>query len=112
MKLDNELRRIYRDPGDPGSLGGINRLLRRAQELKLPGVTRRAVKIFLKSEQAYTLHRQARRRYIRNRTYVTGIDVQWQADLADMQGISRQNGGMRYLLTVIDVFLNSPGWHQ
>ena len=35
---------------------------------------------------------------------MTGIDAQWQADLADMQGIARQNGGMRYLLTVIDAF--------
>ena len=35
---------------------------------------------------------------------MAGIDAQWQADLADMQGIVRQNGGMRYLLTVIDVF--------
>ena len=35
---------------------------------------------------------------------MAGIDAQWQADLADMQGIARQNGGMRYLLTVIDVF--------
>ena len=35
---------------------------------------------------------------------MTGIDAQWQADLADMQGIAMQNGGMRYLLTVIDVF--------
>ena len=35
---------------------------------------------------------------------MAGIDAQWQADLADMQGIATQNGGMRYLLTVIDVF--------
>ena len=28
----------------------------------------------------------------------------WQTDLANMQGNARQNGGMRYLLTVIDVF--------
>ena len=35
---------------------------------------------------------------------MAGIDAQWQADLADMQGIARQNFGMRYLLTVIDVF--------
>ena len=32
------------------------------------------------------------------------IDAKWQADLADMQGIARQNGGMRYLLVVINVF--------
>ena len=104
MDVENELRRIYRDPADPGSLGGIDRLLRRAQELAIPGVTRRSVEKFLKSKQAYTLHRPARRRYVRNRTYVAGIDAQWQADLADMQTLSRQNGGMRYLLTVIDVF--------
>ena len=35
---------------------------------------------------------------------MAGIDAQWQADLADMQGIAKQNGGMRYLLTVIDIF--------
>ena len=45
-----------------------------------------------------------RRQFTRNHTYVAGIDAQWQADLADMQGIARQNGGMKYLLTVIDVF--------
>ena len=35
---------------------------------------------------------------------MAGIDAQWQADLADMKGIARQNGGMKYILTVIDVF--------
>ena len=59
---------------------------------------------YLQSEQAYTLHKPARRRFTRNHTYVAGIDAQWQADLADMQGIARQNSGIRYLLTVIDVF--------
>ena len=62
------------------------------------------VEEYMRSEQAYTLHKPARRRFIRNHTYVEGIDAQWQADLADMQGIAKQNGGMRYLLTVIDVF--------
>ena len=33
-----------------------------------------------------------------------GINAQWQADLADMQSISKQNGGIRYFLTVIDIF--------
>ena len=33
-----------------------------------------------------------------------GIDAQWQTDRADMQGFARQNNGIRYLLTVIDVF--------
>ena len=55
-------------------------------------------------EQAYTLHRPARRHFVRNHTYVAGIDVQWQADLSDMQTLFRQNQGQLYMLTVIDVF--------
>ena len=98
------LKRAYHDPADPGSLGGVDRLLRRAKELKIPDVDRETVENVLKQEQAYTLHKPARRRFPRNHIYVKGIDGQWQADLADMQSLSRQNDGMRYILTVIDVF--------
>ena len=98
------LSKVYHDPKDPGSLGGVKRLLRRARKLYFPGVTRKSVQKYLQSEQAYTLHKPARRRFTRNHTYVAGIDAQWQADLADMQGIAKHNGKMKYLLIVIDVF--------
>ena len=84
MSADS-LRKIYHDPKDPGSLGGVERLLQRARQLHVPGVTRKTVQEYLQSEQAYTLHKPARRRFTRNHTYVAGIDAQWQADLADMQ---------------------------
>ena len=35
---------------------------------------------------------------------MAGTNAQWQADLADMQGIAKLNGEIRYLLTVIAVF--------
>ena len=98
------LSKIYHNPKDPGSLGGVEWLLRRARQLHVPGVSRQTVQEYLRGKQAYTLHKPARRRYTRNHTYVAGIDAQWQADLTDMQGIARQNGGMRYLLIIIDVF--------
>ena len=98
------LSKIYHDPKDPGSLGGVSRLWRRARQLYVPGVTRKSVQEYLRSEQAYALHKPARRRFTRNHNYVAGINAQWQTDLADMQSIAKQNGGMRYLLTVIDVF--------
>ena len=82
----------------------VDRLLQRAKQLHLPNAMRQTIQEYLKSEQAYTLHKPARRRFTRNHTYVAGIDAQWQADLADMQGIARQNSGMRCLITVIDVF--------
>ena len=89
-----DLSKIYHEPKDSGSLGGVERLLQRARQLHVPNVTQNTVQEYLKSEQAYTLIKPARRRFTRNHTYVAGIDAQWQADLADMQGIARQNGGM------------------
>jgi transposase InsO family protein len=62
------------------------------------------VREFLSGQFAYTLHRSARRRFKQNPIYVSGIDRQWQADLADMQTLADENDRARYILTVIDVF--------
>ena len=70
----------------------------------MPSVKRQDVVEYLRGEQAYKLHKHARRHYQRNHIYVSGIDAQSQADLADIQGLVRQNADIRYLLTVIDVF--------
>ena len=98
------LSKIYHNLKNPGSLGGVGRLFRRARQLHFPGVTRQTVQDYLKSEQAFTLYKLARRRFMRNHIYVAEIDAQWQADLANIQNVARQNGGMRYFLTVIDGF--------
>lgn len=50
------------------------------------------------------LHKQARKRFIRRRVYVKGLDDLWQIDLIDMQKHARDNNGHKYILTVIDVF--------
>ena len=99
-----KLKEIYYNPEDPCSYGGVERLFKRVSELGLVGVKRGDVQNFLRDQRAYTLHKPSRKNYRRNPTLVKGIDVQWQADLADMQGLSHQNGGIHYLLTVIDVF--------
>ena len=62
------------------------------------------VKKFLQCQNTYTLHKQIRRKFRRNPVIVKGIDVQWQADLADVIELSRENNGYHYLLTVIDCF--------
>ena len=48
--------------------------------------------------------------HFRKRTvYVSGIDEIWAADLVDMQSFAKDNDGVKYLLTVIDVF-SKYGW--
>ena len=54
------------------------------------------------SQYVYTLHKPARRHYKRSRVIV--IDAQFQADLVDVQNLSRFNKGYKYLLTCIDIF--------
>ena len=82
----------------------MERLYRRAVEAKVPNISRNAVREFLSRQRAYTLQKPGRRHFIRNRIYVGSIDKQWQTDLADMVGLERDNGGHRYVLTVIYVF--------
>ena len=98
------LKKLYYDPEDPGSYGGVEKLLRAGKKAGLTNLTRTNVSEFLRDQQAYSLHKPARKNFTRNPTYAKGIDQQWQADLADMQGLKRANNNIGYIMTVIDVF--------
>lgn len=58
---------------------------------------------------AEELHKPVSSKFTRRRVYVRGIDEIWAADLIDMQAFSKFNSGIKYLLTVIDVF-SKYGW--
>ena len=67
-------------------------------------------KQWLQDQEVYSLHKPARKKGIQgNRTITSCVDAQWQADLADMQKVSKDNDGNRFLLTVIDV-LSRYAW--
>lgn len=93
-----KLQELYEDPSVPGSLGGVERF---AREQRLPLTKARKT---LQGSLIYTLHRPRRRRFPTLPVVVYGIDEQWAADLVEVQHLSRHNRGVRYLLTVIDVF--------
>ena len=95
---DGELKRRYRDPTKPGSLGGAARFA------KAQGITVQRAKRILQHELGYTLHKPTRRRFPTSRVLVFGPDEQWAADLVDVQKLKRDNKGTNYLLTVVDVF--------
>jgi len=67
-------------------------------------MARSDIKKWLEKQDAYTLHRPVRKRFHRNLYNVTNIDDVWECDLIDVQGLSKYKAGVRYLLTVIDVF--------
>ena len=63
----------------------------------------------LQEQLAYTLHRPVRQKHKRLPTLVFNTDEEWQADIAEMQSFARENRGMRYLLTCIDI-LSEYAW--
>ena len=61
------------------------------------------------SPLATELHKPVIKNFPKRKVYVNGIDKIWAADLVEMQAFSRFNRGVKYLLTVIDVF-SKYGW--
>ena len=61
------------------------------------------------NELAEELYKPVTIKFQRRRVNVNSIDEIWAADLIDMQAFSNDNNGIKYLLTVIDVFLNLFG---
>jgi len=103
MKPEQLLTLIYKNPKSPGSCGGLWPFYVEAKK-SMPEIKMRDDELWLKNQDTYTLHKQAYRKFKRNRIYVGGVDHQWELDLVDMQQHSLKNDGFRYMLTCIDSF--------
>lgn len=93
---NSEYAKVYYDPNHPSSYGGAYRLW------KSVGGTLREAKEWLKTQDTYTLHRPARKKFPHNRIQVAGLDDQFECDLIDMQKLARENNSYKYILTMID----------
>lgn len=92
------LKKVYYDYMHPASFGGIARL---ATATKVPY---KDVKNWLIEQDVYSLHKPVRQNYRRRSTLAFGQNELWQADIVDMKKYAKENNGIKYLLTVIDVF--------
>ena len=101
--MQAQLKQQYVNPALPGSYSGYGTFSR---ALKSRGIVlkEKELKEWLQSQPVYTIHRPKRKRYHRNKVIVSGIDDTWQADLVDMQAMSKDNDSYKYILTIIDVF--------
>ena len=86
----------YYDVTNPVSYGGVHRLAKQYGS--------KTASDWLKTQDAYTLHKPLRKKFPRRKTYAKGINDLFQADLVDMQSLSRSNDSYRYILTSVDVF--------
>jgi transposase InsO family protein len=89
---------VYDEASEPGSYGGIRALARYS------GSPIKAASKWLETQDVYTLHRPAAKKFPRRKTFAKGTDDIFQADLADMRNLASYNDGFSYVLTCIDVF--------
>jgi len=76
-----------------------------AQKLaEATGVDIAYVRKWLSKQNTYTLHKSVKRKFTRSRYIVSNCRISFEADLMDVQSISRVNKGVKHLLLVIDIF--------
>lgn len=95
------LEKLYYDLKNPAGLASEKKLVTEAKKF---GFSKDDVHKWLQEQDTYTLHKPVRRNYRRSRYYLLAIGDLYQADLADMSSLARWNGGVKYLLVLIDCF--------
>ena len=62
------------------------------------------IRAWLEKQDAYTLHRPAKKRFAHNPYTVTNVMDVWECDLLDVQAYAKYNDNYKYILSVIDIF--------
>jgi hypothetical protein len=102
-KKERIIRNAFLELDSPSAFTAIENVLRTAKRSD-PAISQKDVVSTLQGEATYTLHRPRRiTRIKRLTTMPSGLNSDWQADLADFQNIKTKNKGMNYLLVCIDV---------
>ena len=103
-EVSDALRDIYYKLSQSGSFLGTDKLYRVLKSKGINNIGKHTIRRWLESQDNYSLQKPVRRKFRRARVVVSGLDNQWDMDLADMTSISKFNGGIKFLLVVIDIF--------
>jgi len=101
MAHDSLLKRLYYDTRSPVCFSGQMALYREARK-QAKQITLKDIHTFLHSQKVYTLTKRIQRKFPRNKVVASGFMTDWECDLADMQNISDENDGLKYLFCCID----------
>ena len=100
-KWKEYLQKIYYDPSHPASYEGLNHLYNAVKQEGKFKISHKQIKDWLENQDTYSLNKAVRRNFQRGRVIVSGIDDQWDADLASFARDTEQNDGYKY-----GIFLN------
>ena len=98
-----DLKQYYNDPKFSGSFAGKHSFYRALKKDNV-AVKKSDIDRYLKSDDAYTLHKPNERPKRFRRVYTKGIGYLYQIDLCDMSALAEQNKGYKWIINVMDTF--------
>ena len=101
-ELNRFLSRVYVSPERAPSFSGLNKLYCMAKN-QFPSVTRKEIRKWAENNLSYSLHKPFRRTFKQNEVYVPEIYSLWEANLAFVQDVAKENDRVNYLLVATDV---------
>jgi hypothetical protein len=104
---EKKIKKVYFDVNHPAGFGSFGALRRHLNKT----VSDESIREFLRGQESYTLHKQLRKRFKRDRIFVTNIDDAWQLDLMDMREHKAYNDGATFILICVDV-LSKYAWFR
>lgn len=90
------MEKLFYDPGKPTAFSTLPKLEKASGKSNIED--------WLLQQDAYTLHKPVRKRFVRNPYTVNNIFDVFEIDLVDVQSLAKQNDGIRFLLVAIDIF--------
>ena len=97
--MNTSFEKLYYKPHRPSGYASADKLLRATHKK----YDRQSVIEWLKSQDAYNLHKPVRHRFPRRSYNVRNFNDLWEADMMDMRSIKSYNDGYSYVLNVIYV---------
>ena len=105
MNRNNKiLENTYFNLSKAGAYVGPDKLYKVLKSKGITHIGKHKVRKWLHNQDDYSLRRELRHSFRKVRVVVSGIDDQFDMDLADVSNISDENDGIKYLLFVIDIF--------
>ncbi|GFQ66131.1 uncharacterized transposon-derived protein F54H12.3 [Trichonephila clavata] len=89
------LKKLYYDPKEPSSFGGVKRLT------EASGLKKSRFKNFLSGEDCYALHFPERYKFQRRKTIAYGVNELWESDLVHLQRLSMY---LNYYRCYVEIF--------
>lgn len=102
--IEDLLFELYYSTNEPTAYSSCERLYKYIKNNTKFRVKKDFIKNWLNTQRTYSLHKNRVLRFNRAAYNITNIDDLWEIDLIDVQQISRQNRGFKYILAVIDCF--------